>query len=66
MRATKADAIRKALANGPLLMEELQPLVENALEQVVGRAKLYAMLATMRGIDITGRAKTRTYALAPK
>lgn len=68
-RNVKLDAIRSVLrrAGRPLTLPELLPRVEDRMRQVVGRTRLYNLLAQTAAtgdIVITGRAATRTYALA--
>jgi len=62
---TKLDAIRKALRPGwAPTIDELRPVVERALKQVVGRHKLYALLSGMQKsgeIGVVGRAAGRRY-----
>lgn len=65
---TKTDAIRKVfLATGrELSIDELIPMMERRLKMLVGRQKLYTLLAVLQvagEIKIRGRGDDRKYRL---
>jgi len=64
---TKSAAVRAALSSGkPMSIDRLRWKVEATLKQVVGRATLYQLLATMQSagqITTSGRASERRYSL---
>lgn len=65
-RATFSDAIRRALRRGGLTFYPLRARVEHQLRQIIGRARLYRLLAVMKvnGEIVTqGRGETRVYSL---
>lgn len=67
-RTNKSAAIRKALAGKALTLEELQPLVERQLKQIVNRQKLYTLLSVMQvdgQIVSVGRGELRKYVTVP-
>ena len=65
-RKSKSEAIRAALKGKALTLDQLQPRVERALRQIVGKQKLYTLLSVMQNggeIDSAGRGDTRVYVL---
>lgn len=66
---SKSDAIRNAIrqARRTLTRDEMQPIIEEQLQQVFGKARLSQLLAVMvnsREISSTGRGDERRYGLA--
>jgi hypothetical protein len=64
----KTAPIRKALDGRALTLEELQPLVERQLKQIVNKQKLYTLLSVMQTsgrIISVGRGDLRKYVLVP-
>lgn len=65
----KSAAIRAVMkkAGRPLMLDDLIPLLEEKLRQVIGRARLYRLLSVMIAndgdIETAGRGRERTYAL---
>ena len=64
----KTQPIRDILtaAGRPLNIDELQPRLENKLKQIIGRRKLYMLLAGMKTtgeIETVGRGDDCFYAL---
>ena len=66
---TKTAAIRTALKARALRLDQLQPRVERALRQIVGKQTLYMLLSVMQNngeIDSAGRGDARVYVLLEK
>lgn len=67
-RDAKLDAIRAVLrrAGRPLTLNDMLPRVETRMRQIIGRGRLYNLLAQTAGtgeITITGRGRERAYGL---
>jgi len=67
---TRSSAIRRALARGPLGFHALHAAVENAMQQVIGRARfrrhLSVIQATEGWLRGTGRGDTRRYEIVER